>query len=115
VIYRNGTQVGTSTTPTFTSTPLVPNTTYSFTVRARDLANNQSPLSAALSVKTLAGTNANLGDLDGNSKVDLFDLSILLRNWSKTGVPISQGDIDANGKVDLFDLSVLLRNWGKNL
>lgn len=115
IIYRNGTQIGTSTTTTFTSSPLSPNTTYNFTVKARDLANNESDVSATLAAKTLAGTSANLGDLDGNNKVDFFDLSILLRNWSKTGVPISQGDVDGNGKVDFFDLSVLLRNWGKSL
>lgn len=115
VIFRNGTQVGTSTTTSFTAGGLAPSTTYSFTVRARDLANNQSAASATLSETTLAGSGANKGDLDGNSVVNLTDLSILLSNWNRAGVPVTQGDVDANGVVNLVDLSILLSNWGKNV
>ena len=115
VIYRSGTQVGTSTTTSFTDAALAPNTTYSFTVRARDYSNNMSADSQALSVKTLAGTNANKGDLNGDNKVTLTDLSILLSHWGQTGVPVTQGDVNGNGKVDLTDLSMLLSNWGKTL
>jgi hypothetical protein len=49
------------------------------------------------------------GDLNGDGKVDIFDLSILLSNWGSTG---GVADINKDGKVDIFDLSVLLSNWG---
>lgn len=48
-------------------------------------------------------------DLDGNGKVDIFDLSTLLRNWNKNG----QGDLNGNSLVDVFDLSIMLRSWSK--
>jgi chitodextrinase len=115
IIYRNGTQVGTSPTTTFTDPAAAPSTTYNYTVRARDLANNTSAASAVLAVTTLAGTSANKGDVNGSGKVDLTDLSILLAHWGMTGVPVSQGDVNGSGKVDLTDLSILLSNWGKSL
>jgi len=115
LIFRNGTQIGTSTTTSFTASSLAPSTAYGFTVRARDLANNQSSASATLNETTLAGTGANRGDLDGNTTVNLTDLSILLSNWSRSGVAVTQGDVNADGKVDLVDLSILLSNWGRNV
>ncbi|MEE9445170.1 MAG: hypothetical protein V3V19_05850, partial [Cocleimonas sp.] len=53
-IYRNGTQIGTGTTTTFSDTTVLPTTTYSYTVRAFDAANNISSISSALSVVTPA-------------------------------------------------------------
>ncbi|GAA0593401.1 alkaline phosphatase [Kribbella sandramycini] len=55
-VLRNGTQVATSETTSYTDTGLTGDTTYSYTVRARDLAGNVSGASTALSVKTSAGT-----------------------------------------------------------
>jgi glucosylceramidase len=52
LIYRNGTQVGTSATTSYTDTGLTAATTYSYTVRARDAAGNVSAPSAALTVTT---------------------------------------------------------------
>ena len=115
LIFRGGTQIGTSTTTSYTASGLSPNTSYGFTIKARDLANNQSGSSSTLTVSTLSGTGANKGDLDGNGTVNLTDLSILLSNWNRTGASVSQGDLDGNGTVNLTDLSMLLTNWGKNV
>ncbi|WP_083802260.1 cellulose binding domain-containing protein [Micromonospora sp. ATCC 39149] len=49
------TQVGTSTTTTFTDTGLAPATTYRYQVQARDHAGNTSPFSAAVTVTTPGG------------------------------------------------------------
>ena len=49
-IYRNGTQVGTTTATTYTDTGLTTGTTYSYQVVAYDAAGNVSGYSAALSV-----------------------------------------------------------------
>ncbi|WP_448518543.1 fibronectin type III domain-containing protein [Rhodoflexus sp.] len=46
-IFRDGQLVGTSTSPSFTSDNLVAFQTYRFQVRARDVAGNQSPMSAS--------------------------------------------------------------------
>ncbi|GAA4187643.1 ricin-type beta-trefoil lectin domain protein [Streptosporangium oxazolinicum] len=55
VIFRNGAQVGTSATTTFTDSGLSAQTTYSYTVRARDAAGNLSPASGAHGVTTPPG------------------------------------------------------------
>ena len=52
LIYRAGVQVGTSTGTTFTNTGLKRNTSYSYTVKARDAAGNLSAASNTLIVKT---------------------------------------------------------------
>ncbi|MFE0558914.1 PQQ-dependent sugar dehydrogenase [Paenibacillus sp. NPDC058910] len=51
-IYRNGSLAGSTSATSFKVTGLTANTTYSFTVKARDLAGNISEASQALSVKT---------------------------------------------------------------
>ncbi len=51
-VYRATTLAGSSTTTSFTDSGLTANTTYSYTVRARDAAGNLSMPSAALSVTT---------------------------------------------------------------
>jgi len=56
-IYRNGTQVDTSTTNSYNDTGLLPNTTYTYTVSAYDAAMNNSAQSLVVSEATLmAGT-----------------------------------------------------------
>jgi chitodextrinase len=59
-IFRNGAQVGTSATASYSDTGLTANTTYSYTVSAYDAAGNNSAPSAAKSVSTVicyTGTN----------------------------------------------------------
>ncbi|WP_317956225.1 PQQ-dependent sugar dehydrogenase [Paenibacillus chitinolyticus] len=51
-IFTNGKLSGSTDKTTFNVTGLAANTSYSFTVKARDLAGNVSPASKALSVKT---------------------------------------------------------------
>jgi chitodextrinase len=57
-IFRNGTQINTSATTSFTDTGLTPNTNYSYTVAAFDASGNASAQSAALATSTLADTVA---------------------------------------------------------
>ena len=53
-VYRNGTQIGTSTSTSYTDTGLNSATTYSYTVSAYDASNNQSGQSAAVNATTQA-------------------------------------------------------------
>lgn len=55
------TTVGTSTTPTFTSTGLAASTPYRYRIRARDAAGNLSAFSAITNVTTSAGNGGNGG------------------------------------------------------
>ena len=58
-IFKDGTQVGSTTTAlNYVVTNLLPTTAYSMTVKARDAATNTSAASTALSVTTTADTTA---------------------------------------------------------
>jgi len=57
-IYRNGALAGTSTTTNFIDTGLQPSTSYSYTIKAKDAAGNQSAASGAASASTAAGNVA---------------------------------------------------------
>jgi glucosylceramidase len=54
LVFRNGVQVGTPSGTSFADSGLSASTTYSYTVKARDAAGNQSAASAALPVTTSA-------------------------------------------------------------
>jgi len=58
LIFKNGVQIGTSTTASFNVTGLTPSTAYAMTVKAKDATGNTSAASAALSVTTTADTVA---------------------------------------------------------
>ena len=51
-----------------------------------------------------------LGDLNCSGRVDIFDLTILLGNFSS--ISYVTGDLNNNGRVDIFDLTILLGNFG---
>ena len=67
-IFRNGTQVGTSSTPSFSDTGLAAATSYTYTVSANDAANNTSAPSAPVSATTLAAFDFALSS-GGNTSV----------------------------------------------
>lgn len=46
-------------------------------------------------------------DLNNDTKVNVFDLSILLSHWGQAGL----GDVNGDGTVNIFDLSRLLTSW----
>ncbi|WP_426252058.1 GH32 C-terminal domain-containing protein [Paenibacillus pabuli] len=54
VIYRDGTQAGTSTTAAFTDSGLAANTAYNYTVKAKDAAGNISAASNSVTATTQA-------------------------------------------------------------
>ena len=111
IVYRNGTQIGTTSTTNYTDTALSPSTTYSYTVKAKDANNNQSAASTAANIKTLDGPAPKPGDANGDGVVNITDLSILLSHWNKPATT-SQGDCNGDGVVNITDLSILLSHWG---
>lgn len=56
LVYRGATQVGTPTGTTFSDTGLTASTSYTYTVKAKDAANNLSPASNAVTVSTLSNS-----------------------------------------------------------
>lgn len=107
-IYRDGSQIATSTSTTFTVNDLELGSTYSFTVAAYDAAGNVSAQTAAVTVKL----TLKQGDNNADNKIDLIDLSILLANYGGENPTRLMGDQNGDGVINLFDLSMLLSNWG---
>ena len=103
---RNGTTITTTSgsTLSYTDSGLSPGTSYSYTIVALDQAGNTSP-AASLSASTQASTP---GDLNGDGRVNITDLSILLSNYGTTN---AVADINGDGVVNIFDLSILLSRW----
>lgn len=60
-VYRGATKVGSPTGTSFTDTGLSPETTYSYTIRARDAAGNVSASSAAVTATTAPGDGSGAG------------------------------------------------------
>lgn len=72
---------------------------------------------ASLPLLILVGTvfaQANMGDINGDGKVDIFDYNQILTDFNKTGSNLL-ADLNASGKVDIFDYNILLSNFGKTV
>jgi chitodextrinase len=133
-VYRDGVVVATSSGPNlatiFTDITVNPAITYKYRVRALDTVGNESNFSNELSVTTSNSPQPEpdptpdpeptpepeqkLGDLNGDDKVNILDLSVLLSNWNRTTGNLTNDKADLNGddKVNILDLSVLLSRWG---
>ena len=82
-VYRNGTQVGTTTVESYSDTGLTPSTTYAYTVSAYDNAGNESsqsnpPVTISTKPAVLYSDNFNDGNADGWT---VFDDSPRVSNW----------------------------------
>lgn len=53
------------------------------------------------------------GDINGDTKVDVLDLSTALANWNVVNATAAQGDVNGDKVVDVLDLSIILSNWSK--
>ncbi|MFA5932467.1 MAG: LamG-like jellyroll fold domain-containing protein [Microgenomates group bacterium] len=49
------------------------------------------------------------GDVNGDGKITLVDMSALLSRWAKTGAEAGKADINLDGVVNTFDYSLLLQ------
>lgn len=112
--YLNGsaTPVGSSgTAPYGYSWVTTTNGTYSIVARAYDVAGNFKD-STPVSVTLANTTTTKQGDANGDSKVDIFDLSTVLSHWNQSG-GVAQGNVNGDSIINIFDLSMVLSNWGK--
>ncbi len=110
-IRRNGTVIATVTSLTYNDTNVTAGTSYNYTVSAVDANNNASAQSSTLTAKTLRN-----GDANGDDKVNIFDVSILLSHYNKTNnssdwANARVADMNNNNEIDIFDLSIMLSNY----
>jgi hypothetical protein len=77
-VYRNGSQVGTSTTSNYTDTGLSPNSAYSYSVSAYDAAgNNSAQSSPPVTVTTMTAVDiASAKQLAGSSIVGMISKTV---------------------------------------
>ena len=54
------------------------------------------------------------GDANGDGKVDINDLTIVLSHFGQTGMNWSNGDFISDGTVDINDLTIVLTNFGSS-
>ena len=53
------------------------------------------------------------GDANGDGKVDVNDLTVVLTSFGQSGMSWSQGDFNGDGQVDVNDLTILLTAFGQ--
>ena len=54
------------------------------------------------------------GDANGDGKVDINDLTIVLAHYGQTGMTWAQGEFTGDGTVDINDLTIVLANYGQS-
>lgn len=92
-IFRNGTQVGSSTTLNYTDSGLQPNTSYTYTVKAYDAANNLSAASAPYTASTVNDTSP-----------PTAPTGLVSTNKSRTSIWLSWNASTDDVGVDHYDL-----------
>jgi hypothetical protein len=104
-VYRGGTKINAAliTTTSYNDTGLTPATSYSYYVKAIDRAGNVSAAS-----NTALATTPRTADLNGDGKVDIYDLSTLLSRWGTNDLA---ADLNGSGTVDIIDLGILISSW----
>ena len=104
--FINGVLAQTITSAPYTynwNTLLVNNGTYTVEVEAFDNSGNSSSTTESLTV--------NNGDINNDGIVNIYDLSILAKNWGATNATYSNGDLNGDKAVNIYDLSILAKNW----
>ncbi|MGI8447113.1 MAG: RICIN domain-containing protein [Streptosporangiaceae bacterium] len=66
-VYRNGTQVGSTTSTSYTDTGLAPSTSYTYTVKAYDAAGNVSAASTAVTITTSSSGGGGGGGISSSA------------------------------------------------
>jgi parallel beta-helix repeat protein len=54
-----------------------------------------------------------IGDVDGNGKVDIVDIGIVIDNYARSPLLNSKADVNRDGKVDIVDIGLIIDNYGK--
>ena len=103
IVYRNGVLLSSTVATNYTVTN-APQGTHVYEVVAVDAANNKSAKSTGVSISIY-----DAADINRDAKIDVFDLSVMISNWSRTGVNTS--DVNGDSVVIVFDLSILLARW----
>jgi hypothetical protein len=100
---------GTASTSTPTST-IAPTSIQSTAAPTSAPSTNTSGSTSNSSSNSVAPSSLKRGDLNGDGKINILDLSIILTNFLKT---VGKSDLNGDGKTNILDLSIVLSSWGK--
>ena len=64
-------------------------------------------------VPVISHASGILGDVNNDGVVDILDLSLMARNWGRTGENVA--DLNNDGVVDILDLSIMAKDWGRDM
>ncbi len=53
------------------------------------------------------------GDVNGDGKVDIIDIGIVIDNYGKSPIPNVKADVNHDGKVDIIDIGIVIDNYGR--
>lgn len=83
----------------------------------RDGTLNDSGKAYQKFIKDLIQTTTTIpGDLNHDSKIDIFDYNIMVTDFGRSDTPgFIPADIDKNGTVDIFDYNILVGNFGESV
>ena len=54
------------------------------------------------------------GDANGDGRVDINDLTVVLAHYGQTGMAWTQGEFTGDGTVDINDLTIVLAHYGQS-
>jgi len=104
-------------TPTPTNQPISQETATPTTIASQagtsqpSSSSGGSSSSSSSAPSTGSAASSKRGDANGDGKVNILDLSIVLSSFNKN--VSGSADLNKDGKVNILDLSILLTNWGK--
>lgn len=70
-----------------------------------------NPTITTSSTTVTPGSSPKICDTNGDNKIDVQDLSMVLSHWNKNDAPTA--DFNQDGIINIDDLSALLSNFGK--
>lgn len=53
------------------------------------------------------------GDVNGDNKVDIVDIGIVIDNYGRNPIPNPKSDINRDGLVNIIDIGMIIDNYGK--
>jgi len=108
-----GSDSGWQDSSTYTDTGLLPNTTYTYTVKARDKSSN-AELNVTAPSSPASAKTYQIGDFDHSRIIDWTDLRMFVDYWLDSCSSPSwcdERDINRSGRVSLPDFAEFARHW----
>ena len=91
-----------------------------------DLNNNTRPIGNAADLGAYEYTSAvptstptptgiaKIGDVNGDGRVDIIDIGIIIDNYGKSPIPNPKADLNGDGVVDIVDIGIVVDHYITN-